>query len=316
MFYRNKCRLIGVDITAKTLTVLATDRIQGAMMPRITHIGTARCAEHIFDAPTKHVKTLAAALQCAYKQSGIKQRHAALVLPSAAVMTHIMQLDRSLHTEEMYYYIQHTLHTQQGMRSDPLQMDFHIIGDHAGDNALLDVLVVTARQSHINAYITLFKQVGLKLKVIELKTHAIERAYPFIRLALSCQHNVMGMVQVDSASISVYLFVSGKVCYKEEYNTFNIDCDDMICNHIERHIQLFNTSVSNQPITCLYLMGSIQHRTNLKNKMFDKTGIQTHCLMQALITANVLSKEYINHNSVGLWTACGLTLRTGKYYLD
>lgn len=325
MLYRQKSRLIGVDITAKTLTVLTLGSLPGALMPNcINRIGTACCTEHLFDAPARQIHAGAQALKDAYAQSGIKQRNAALALPSTAVMSHIMPLERSLHTQEMYYYIQHALQTQHGMASDPLQMDFQIIGDHDSDPALLDVFVVTARQSHIQAYIALFKEAGLRLKVIDMKTHAIEQAYPFIMSALSAVHNIIGIVEIDDERISFYVLTSGKICYKEEqnlfldtqYNRLDADHSKRVCDYLDHHIQLFYTSVSDKAIDCLYLTGISKNCIGLADTVFYQTGISTQPLIEALIKANAISKTHAQCSSIGLWTACGLAMRTGSVDFD
>ena len=91
-----------------------------------------------------------------------------ITLPSALNADQIYDL---LHTEAEQYFTQSL---------DALYFDFQILGINSNDSLTVDILLIVAHKNYIDNQVNSVQSLGYPVKIVDVQSHAIERAFNFV----------------------------------------------------------------------------------------------------------------------------------------
>ncbi len=119
---------------------------------------------------------ISAAIQQAIRQSGSKTRNAAVAIPASASITRTIRLPASLNHDELLARVEQEADQQLPYGLDELYWDF-AINELAPDlPGLIEIVLVASRRDTVEHRIALAEHAGLRVKVLDVQTYAVENA--------------------------------------------------------------------------------------------------------------------------------------------
>ena len=119
-----------------------------------------------------------AALRSAFRQSGSRQRRAAVALPASQVICKLCQLPVSQAPSQMEAQLLAEADRLFPFPLEDMVLDFQVLGASHLQPGSLDVLVVASRQSALQPLAEAFEAAGLALEVVEVDSIALRRLMP------------------------------------------------------------------------------------------------------------------------------------------
>jgi type IV pilus assembly protein PilM len=99
---------------------------------------------------------------------------------------------------------------------DEVSLDFEIQNVNAKNPAKVDVLLVASRSENINKRVETVEIAGLKSKIVEIESHALERAYSLLADSLPIGANVIGILDIGHTQMTLTVMDRGAVVYTRE----------------------------------------------------------------------------------------------------
>ena len=118
------------------------------------------------------------ALRSAYRQSGSRQRRAAVALPASQVICKVCQLPAIQAPSQMEAQLLAEADRLFPFPLEDLVLDFQVLGASLLQPGNLDVLVAASRQSALQPVQAAFEAAGLELEVAEVDSIALRRLMP------------------------------------------------------------------------------------------------------------------------------------------
>lgn len=119
-----------------------------------------------------------AALRSAFRQSGSRQRRAAVALPASQVICKLCQLPVSQAPSQMEAQLLAEADRLFPFPLEEMVLDFQVLGASHLQPGSLDVLVAASRQSALQPLAEAFEAAGLALEVVEVDSIALRRLMP------------------------------------------------------------------------------------------------------------------------------------------
>lgn len=108
-------------------------------------------------------------------RSPIYFQHAAVAVADASVITKVIQMDKRLSENEMEAQILYEAERHIPYPIEEVRIDFQIIGD-SQEAGQVDVMIAASRTETVDQYINAISAGGLQLRVVDIESHALQRA--------------------------------------------------------------------------------------------------------------------------------------------
>ena len=172
LFYAKKRPLIVLDINHEEIRILQLKRVKEELWVEQVYIG-ALDAGAIVDGRIQSLQTVRAAIEKAVQATHTKGAEVAIALPMQSVITKRIKLNEELSPEECEAEINANMADYFPHATEDLVFDFVLENPS-------DVLLIAARKSQLNEYLTVVKQAGLKIKIVDVDSYALSRGAGFM----------------------------------------------------------------------------------------------------------------------------------------
>lgn len=175
-FGRDASSLLGVEIASDAVRIAQLRRCRGRYEQLVW---VSQAIEPI--APGngwQDSERVVAALRSALRQSGSRQRRAAVALPASQVICKLCQLPINQAPSQMEAQLLADADRLFPIPLDDLVLDFQVLGASQLQPGSLDVLVAASRQSALQPLAAAFEAAGLALEVVEIDSIALRRLMP------------------------------------------------------------------------------------------------------------------------------------------
>jgi len=193
-------RVIGVDISSTAVKILELSRHDHQY--RVENYGTAPIAPNaIIENDIKDLAAVAEAVELAWVRSNSSLKSVAASIPNSAVITKVLQMDASISELEMTDYIQMEASRYIPYPLEEVALDFTLLGLNEKENTKMDVLVVAARNEHVETRAEIIRQAGLTPKIMDVQSYAIERTCNLISDQFTNKGKNQTVAVIDIGSI-------------------------------------------------------------------------------------------------------------------
>ena len=253
-FQGNLKPLVGVDI--------------GSAMVKIVALSRATCGEYMVE--SYHVEPVSGDLM-AWK---LKNMDAEVVigLPTAAAFARVIQMNGTLTMDEIAEQIEIEAHRLIPYPLEEVYYDFEVMGPNRTQAELLDILFVASKIDTVKAHIKPLENAGLAVRVVDLESLAMERAFKWLAYLLP-EHGVQQRIALFDigARISCHVFYNLKSVYSRD-QTF--DAHQPIGAQIQRALQQFSAAHVETDLQLIVLSGGVVvDAVLLENELKIKTVI-------------------------------------------
>lgn len=283
-------------------------------------------------------------------KGNIHGKKAIVAIPDAAVITKIISINAGLREREIEEFIKMDSENYVPYPSHEINVDFQIVGPSINNLAMQDVRVFVSRTEKVNELVTAVSRAGLEVKVVDIESHAMQRAVQLLIKELAAEKRDIGKLDaivalIDIGALETNLFVlqgMNIVFTREEefgsqslvaalaqsnFGGGNADkfarTDEMaslqplmevLLLQIKRMLQFFFSTSHHQVLDAIILSGEIAQLTSLMPFLQKKMGVVTSIAnpLSYLKTNKNIDYQLLIETSPSMMLACGLALRQIK----
>jgi type IV pilus assembly protein PilM len=283
---------LGLDINADEIRLVALSKKR-----KVWRVESFSCRPlprgAITDGKIRQFEIVQAALNQLVKETRARGCRAVIALPANSVISKRISLSASLNHAECEAEISANVHKYFPGMSDELCFDFLMLDSF--DKSQHDILLVASRKEQLNAYIAITQASGLKIRKVDVDSHALMRAGNFI-LPLAETIAVLD-VAVDMTQLLV--FQRQNIIYSQQWQTLDSECLEA---QVRRALQLCLSSHPDLQIKHLMLAG----KTGELN--LDVEMIRANPFLKMLV-AHRVDKVALHAAAPRFLVSCGLALR-------
>lgn len=343
--FKRKTNVLGIDIGASSVKLVQLE--SGKDGWHLLNLGILPVAEgavvdnHFTDQAiiTKTVKALQASIKAAGKE-------AACSISGNTVIVRKITMQQ-MTTAELEAQISWEAEQYIPFDINDVYVDFQILDEDPEDPSRMQVLLVASKKDVVNDYVTVFKNAGINLTVMDVDVFAVQNAF---ELNFGADNQVLALVNIGATSININIIMDGKSlltrdlqmggrqyneeiskqfgCSLEEAEAKKIlaaDLDDeqlfdlmqrvseSIAQEIRRTIDFYSsTATQEEKVVRLYICGGSSKTFGLAKEIEDRTGItveQLNPFAGIRIDESKFDPAYIKEMAPLMTVATGLAMR-------
>ena len=215
LFTSKSRHLIGVDICATSVKLVDIQRQQG--MFHLKSYGIERLPEGVVIdkllVDTEAVGNIIASLARRCQATGSQ---AATAVSGSAVITKIIDMDISLSDVEREAQIRLDADQYVPYPLEDVNLDFEVLGPSLLSEDMVQVLLAASRSENVDQRVDALTFGGLQTKVMDIESHAIERAFGLMVNNLPGTPELVALVDIGHNQTTLYIAKNGEFIYSRE----------------------------------------------------------------------------------------------------
>jgi type IV pilus assembly protein PilM len=199
--------LIGVDISSSALKLVELSEAGK---------GTYRLERYAIEPLPKDVVTdgnianldqVSEALRRAHKRLGSRNRHVAMALPTAMVITKKIIVATGQTEEELELQVEAEANQYIPFALDEVNLDFQILGPAPNNPDEIEVLIAASRKEKVEDRVAIAEAAGLRPRVMDVESYATEEAFLMIAPSLPANGRDQNIALVDIGAHVMHFYV-------------------------------------------------------------------------------------------------------------
>jgi len=171
--------LVGLDITATSVKLLEFKPVKKGFKV-VSYTVEPLPANAVNEKNLQDVEAVGDAIRRAVKRSGTRTKQAAVAVPSAMVITKMIQMPADLKAHEMEAQIQLEADQYIPYALEEVNLDFHIMGPSEEAMGMVDVLLAASRSENVEDRTAAAEIGGLNVRVVDVEPYTMESAFQLI----------------------------------------------------------------------------------------------------------------------------------------
>src|SRR5215831_246550 len=288
-------------------------------------------------------------LSDAGKRLGSRNRHVALALPAAMVITKKIIVPSGQKEEDLEFTVEAEANQYIPFALDEVNLDFQILGPAPNNPDEVEILIAASRKEKVEDRVAIAEAAGLKPRVMDIESYATQEAFRLIAPSLPANGRDQNIALVDIGSHVTHFYVlrndqflfsrdqafGGYQLTHEIQRAFNLTPDEAesakksqglpdnydadvlqpfmetLALEVTRALQFFFTSTSYNQIDQIVLTGGCALLPGIDELVAKRAGVAT---MIANPFGNMATSDRIRPRQLALdapvlMIACGLALR-------
>ncbi|HQS38358.1 MAG: pilus assembly protein PilM [Methylotenera sp. 24-45-7] len=341
--------LIGIDVSSTSVKMveLSDDGRGGYKLE--SYAVAPLPADAMADGNVADLGKVADALKLAWKMLGTREKHAALALPSSAVISKKVIMTADLREEDMEAQVEGEANQYIPFPLDEVNIDFEVIGPAPNSEDEVEVLIVAARKEKIEDRVAAAEVAGLKVIVMDVDSYATEAAYTLVAVQLpngGSEKTVM-IVDIGASMMHINVLHDNKPVYAREQSfggnqltqeiqrRFGLSMEEaeiskrkgglpesyesevlqpfvqMLAMEVARAQQFFTSSTQYHHVDHIVLAGGCASIPEVEVTVQDKTQVHTVIAnpFQNMSVSSRVRQAQVPTDAPALLIACGLAMR-------
>ncbi len=212
--------LVGIDISASAVKMvkIAGDKSSGLKLE--AYASSPLPKEAIVDGNINDLEKVSDAIGLTWKLLSIKEKKAALALPSSAVISKRVMLPAGLSEDEMMAQVESEANQYIPFALDEVNLDFQTL---THSNTTIDeeeVLIVAARSDKIEDRIAAAESASLEVNVMDVDSYATEAAFSLIanQLPSAGKKETIMIVDIGATATHINVIKNNESIYTRDQN--------------------------------------------------------------------------------------------------
>lgn len=209
--------LIGLDISSSSVKLLELAR-KGERFHVETYAVEPLPPSAVSDKQIVEPKLVAEAIGRAVNRAGTRTRQAAVAVSGAAVISKIIEMPAALSDDEMEEQIRAEADQYIPYPIDEVNVDFEVVGRNAKNAEMVDVLLAACRKEQVDQRCAAIELAGLKPKVVDIETYALENAAQFLEHQMpdGGKGRTIALVDIGANTMSVLILHDRHTIYTRD----------------------------------------------------------------------------------------------------
>jgi type IV pilus assembly protein PilM len=199
--------LIGVDVSSSALKLVElTEAGKGAY--RLERYAIEPLAKDLVtDGNITNLDQVSDALRRGHKRLGSRNRHIAMALPAAMVITKKIIVPAGQTEEELELQVEVEANQYIPFALDEVNLDFQILGAAPNNPDEVEVLIAASRKEKVEDRVAVAEAAGLKPRVMDVESYATEEAFQMIAPSLPANGRDQNIALVDIGAHVMHFYV-------------------------------------------------------------------------------------------------------------
>ena len=173
--------LLGLDISSSSVKIVElVDAGKGAMRVERYSI-EALPKDAVVDGNIANLEAVVDSVQRGWKKLGTRTKNVAMALPTAAVITKVINVPAGLREEELELQVQTEANQYIPFALDEVYLDFQVVGAAPSSPEEAQVLIAASRKEKVEDRIAVAEAAGLKAMVMDVESYAVQASFDLIR---------------------------------------------------------------------------------------------------------------------------------------
>nr|WP_243453187.1 pilus assembly protein PilM [Psychrobacter coccoides] len=207
--------MVGVDISATSIKLVDIQRQQG--MFHLNSYGIEGLSPGVVvDKLIVDTEEVGAAIARVAKRCQVAGSDAATAVSGSSVITKIIDMDMKLTDIEREAQIRLDADQYIPYPLDEVNLDFEVLGPSLVDDNLVQVLLAASRSENVDQRTDSLVFGGLQAKIVDIESHAIERAFELMVDSLPNMPELVAIVDIGHHQTTLYIAKNGEFVYSRE----------------------------------------------------------------------------------------------------
>jgi len=349
LFKESTPPLIGIDISSTSVKMVElADDGRGTYKLEAYAISPL-APEAMTDGNVADLDKVADGIKTAWRTLGSREKHAALALPSSAVISKKVNMVADLREDEMEAQVESEANQYIPFPLDEVNIDFQVIGPAVNSPDEVEVLIVAARKEKIEDRVAAAEVAGLKVVVMDVESYATEAAYTLVGVQLpnSGREQTVMIVDVGATMMHINVLHDNKPVYAREQNfgggqltqeiqrRFGLSLEEaeiskrkgglpesyesevlqpfvqLLAMEVARALQFFTSSTQYHHVDHIVLAGGCASIPEVDVTVQDRTQVHTIIAnpFHSMAVGSRVRQQQIAIDAPALLIACGLAMR-------
>lgn len=347
LFYSKNRHLIGVDVSATSVKIVDIQRQQGIFHLKSYGIESLLSGV-VVDKLIVDTEAVGNTIASLARHCQVAGSNAATAVSGSAVITKIIDMDIMLNDVEREAQIRLDADQYIPYPLEDVNLDFEVLGPSLISEDMVQVLLAASRSENVDQRVDALTFGGLQTKIMDIETHAIERAFGLMVDNLPNMPELVALVDIGHNQTTLYIAKNGEFVYSREQLFGGAQLTDAIQNryglsfeeatlskrertlpddyypevltpfmesaiqHITRSLQFYFSSSQYSSIDHVVIAGGSSSIPGLAGMVQQKLGV-TVSIANPFINMTVdpyVDSEQLAIDAPSLMAACGLALRS------
>ncbi|MGE6245373.1 type IV pilus assembly protein PilM [Psychrobacter proteolyticus] len=229
LFTSKSRQLIGVDICATSVKLVDIQRQQG--MFHLKSYGIERLPEGIVvDKILVDTEAAGNIIASLARRCQVAGSNAAAAVSGSAVITKIIDMEMALSDVEREAQIRLDADQYVPYPLEDVNLDFEVMGPSLVGEDMVQVLLAASRSENVDQRVDALAFGGLQTKVMDIESHAIERAFGLMVDSLPSMPELVALVDIGHNQTTLYIAKNGEFIYSREQLFGGIQLTEAIQN--------------------------------------------------------------------------------------
>lgn len=215
LFSPQSRQLVGIDISATSVKLVHLARTGGRYTLKSYGIEAFEPG-WVVDRNIAQPDEISGAISRLTQATGVSIKDVATAVSGSAVITKVIELDESLTEDELESQIRLDAEQYIPYPLSEVNMDFEVLGPSTTTPGLNRVLLAASRSENVEQRVESLQMAGLTAKVMDIESHAIERAFKLLANDLPGNPEIVALVDVGHSQTTLYIAKEGDFIYSRE----------------------------------------------------------------------------------------------------
>ena len=199
--------LIGIDIASTSLKLVElADAGKGTF--RLERYAIEPLPKDVVtDGNIANLDQVSDSLKRAWKRLGSRNRHVALALPAAMVITKKIIVPSGQKEEELELAVEAEANQYIPFALDEVNLDFQILGPAPNNPDEVEILIAASRKEKVEDRVAIAEAAGLKPRVMDIESYATQEAFRLIAPSLPANGRDQNIALVDIGAHVTHFYV-------------------------------------------------------------------------------------------------------------
>ena len=341
-----KTSLVGIDINCLEVKLIEISTYKGAHC--IEGFAKEVLPSGALIANTiKNSHAVSECIQRALEKGNIRSKQAVLALPDSSIFSKVISVNAGLSEREVEEFIKINPEQQIPYSSHEISSDFQIVGRSPSNLAMQAVQIFVSRTEKINERVEAVTRAGLKVKIVDIESHAMARSAKLLVQELAHQKLGNGNADYRVAMINIGDLVTHLLVLEGNTLIFNREEEfgsqplitaleedklkvlpyqwvagaaaaislpaelEVLLIQIKRMMQFFFSTNNNPRLDAIIVAGGVARLPGLLSLIQNTMGVITRIAnpLRYFNVNNTIDYQALIEISPSLMLACGLALR-------
>lgn len=338
---------VGIDIGSSSIKMVALSK-RGGTLRLDSYAIVPLPASAVIDNSIQDIGQVSEAIEKGVKLCGGGLSTCVAAVPSSAVIAKNVQLSNAFSEFELEDQVKLEADRFIPYPLNEIALDFEVLGPVEGSPGLNEILLVACRRDDVEMREDAINSSGVKCEVVDVDRFATERVASLLDSVDEVGDQLIGMVDIGAATLTLNVFKDGKIVYDREQAFGGNDLSNVIhqqsgleagevehllrsgelsddlkqsvvlpfrstvSQQVSRALQFFYSSGPHNELSKLYILGGTATIEGLAEQMEAEVGV-TVDIANPFTNMSVdpkINASRLSQDAPTLVKACGLALRS------